>query len=169
MAIPDFFASWDVCFRSSADWKGWQAPSSGPPYCGISLILSKPVDAITTTATRAGCAPRGLDRNMPFSRCGSVPATEDDRRPSILQLNTEGLYKKCSHNDSHNDSLLNYNIGWKKHTAGLALTATRFLQACLQESIPSKWSLKVEAWNFKQLNTIAQKKRTYSDCSIHRS
>jgi len=141
MAIPDFFASWDVCFRSSADWKGWQAPSSGPPYCGISLILSKPVDAITTTATRAGCAPRGLDRNMPFSRCGSVPATEDDRRPSILQLNTEGLYKKCSHNDSHNDSLLNYNIGWKKHTADLALIGSRFSESFRNEILRANGGL----------------------------
>jgi len=28
---------------------------------------------------------------MPFSRCGSISAAEDDPRPSIPQLNTEEL------------------------------------------------------------------------------
>ena len=37
-----------------------------------------------TTASHAGCIRRGLSRKTPSF-------AEDDRRPSILQLNTEGL------------------------------------------------------------------------------
>ena len=42
-----------------------------------------------TTATRAGCV-RQRD-GSPFSGRGSRNAAEDDSRPNILQLNTEGL------------------------------------------------------------------------------
>ena len=44
-----------------------------------------------TTATRAGCVQRGMGYQTPFSGRGSRNAAEDDPRPSILQLNTEGL------------------------------------------------------------------------------
>jgi len=57
-------------------------------------------------------------------------------------------YKKRNHNDGHNDFLLNCSIGWKKHTADLALKASRFSQTLLKESFTSKWrlSFKVETW-----------------------
>jgi len=62
-------------------------PSRGPLCYGILATSTKPVTTSATTATRAGCVRRGL--GTPFSRRGSVPAAEGDRRPSILQLNTE--------------------------------------------------------------------------------
>jgi len=34
---------------------------------------------------------RGLGRKPSFSKYGSITAGDDDRRPSILQLNTQGL------------------------------------------------------------------------------
>jgi len=54
--------------------------------CLLNLSITKP-----TTATCAGCGRRGLDRNTPFSRRRSSPADEDDRRPSIMQLNPKRL------------------------------------------------------------------------------
>jgi len=41
-------------------------------------------------------------------------------------------------------------IVWKKHTANLALTASRFPQTLLQESFRRKWwlSFKVEIWKY---------------------
>jgi len=54
-------------------------------------MLSKTVASKATTATRAGCVQRGLGGNTPFSRrCSRAAAGDDDPRPSILQLNTEG-------------------------------------------------------------------------------
>ena len=44
-----------------------------------------------TTATRAGCVQRGMGQTTPFSGRGSRNAAEDDPRPTILQLSTEGL------------------------------------------------------------------------------
>ena len=44
-----------------------------------------------TTATRTGCVQRGMGQTTPFSGRDSRNAAEDDPRPSILQLNTEGL------------------------------------------------------------------------------
>jgi len=44
-----------------------------------------------TTATCAGCVQRGMGQTTPFSGHGSRNAVEDDPRPNILQLNTEGL------------------------------------------------------------------------------
>jgi len=52
--------------------------------------MFKSVDTRTTTATRAGCARRGLGRNPHFSRRGG-PVAEDDLRLTILQLNTYGF------------------------------------------------------------------------------
>jgi len=43
-----------------------------------------------TAATRIGCVRHGLGHQTPFSGRGSRNAAED-QRPSILQLNTEGL------------------------------------------------------------------------------
>jgi len=34
-------------------------------------------------------------------------------------------YKKRNHNDGHDDLLLNCKVGWKKHTANLALIEHR--------------------------------------------
>jgi len=48
-------------------------------------------------------------------------------------------YKNRNHNDGHDDSLLNCNIDSKKHTADLALTASRFSQTRWQESFSRKW------------------------------
>ena len=66
-------------------------PSSGPPCCGISEIRLIPVALRPTTAIRAGCVRHGLGRKTPFSRRGSIPAAKHDRRPSVVQLNIEGL------------------------------------------------------------------------------
>jgi len=44
-----------------------------------------------TTATGAGCVQHGVGHKTPFSGRGSRNAAEDDPRPNILQLNTEGL------------------------------------------------------------------------------
>jgi len=54
-------------------------------------MLTKSVITTATTATRAGCVQRGMGHITPFSRLGSRNAAEDDPRPNILQLNTEGL------------------------------------------------------------------------------
>jgi len=53
-------------------------------------MLTKPVTLKVTAASRAGCVQRGLGTNTPFLRRGNRDATEDDSRPNILQLNTEG-------------------------------------------------------------------------------
>jgi len=53
-------------------------------------MLTIPVDTRAITATSAGCARRGVGGNTWRGR-GSILAAEDDRRSSILQLNTEGL------------------------------------------------------------------------------
>jgi len=58
---------------------------------------TKPVTTRATTATRAGSVQRGLGRETPCLRRSSRNAAEDDRRPSILQLNTEGLTAKHDH------------------------------------------------------------------------
>jgi len=63
--------------------------SRGRSCYGILEMPTEPVTTRATIATRAGCVRRGLGR--PFSRSCSVPAAEGDQRPSILQLNTEGL------------------------------------------------------------------------------
>jgi len=44
-------------------------------------------------------------------------------------------YKKRNHNGGHKDFLLKYNIGCRKHTTDLALIASRFSQAFLQENL----------------------------------
>ena len=64
-------------------------PSRSSPCYDILEMPAKRVTTSANTATRAGFVWRGL--GTPFSRRGSVPAAEDDRRPSILRLNTEGL------------------------------------------------------------------------------
>jgi len=59
------------------------------PVAAFSAMLAKSVVTRGTTATRAGCVRCGLGMKTPFSRRGNIPTTEDDRRPNILQLNTE--------------------------------------------------------------------------------
>jgi len=59
------------------------------PVAALLEMLTKPVATRTSIATRAGCVRRAL--GTPFTRRGSFPAAEDDRRPNILQLNTKGL------------------------------------------------------------------------------
>jgi len=54
-------------------------------------MLTKSVITRATTATRAGCVQRGMSQATPFSGRGSWNAAEDNPRPNILQLNTEGL------------------------------------------------------------------------------
>jgi len=54
-------------------------------------MLTKPVNVRATTTTCAGCVWCVLGKDTHFSRCGSIPALKDVRRPSILQLNTDGL------------------------------------------------------------------------------
>ena len=59
-------------------------------------------------------------------------------------------YNKRNHNGGHDDFLLNFNIGCKKHTADLALTASWFSHALLRENLTIKWWLwsRAEARNF---------------------
>jgi len=40
-------------------------------------------------------------------------------------------FQKCNYNDGHNDFLLNYNNGCKKHNGDLALKPSRFSQSVL--------------------------------------
>ena len=54
-------------------------------------MSTKPVTTRATTANHAGCVRRGVGHNTSFSGPGSRNAAEDDPRPNILQLNTEGL------------------------------------------------------------------------------
>jgi len=54
-------------------------------------MLSKSVVARATTAAPAGCVQIGLGQNTPLSGRGSRSGAEDDPRPSIVQLNTEGF------------------------------------------------------------------------------
>jgi len=68
-----------------------QVPSRGPPVAACLELLTKPVAMRSNTATRAVCAWCRLCRKTPFSRHSSVFAADDDRRPSIPQLNTEGF------------------------------------------------------------------------------
>jgi len=59
-------------------------------------------------------------------------------------------YRKRNHNDGHNDFLLNWNTGCKKHTANLVLNPSRFSSSVLHERFISKWwlSSKIETWKF---------------------
>ena len=61
------------------------------PFAAFLEMLTKYVTMGATTATRAGCVQRGMGQTTPFSGHGSRNAAEDDPRPNILQLNTEGL------------------------------------------------------------------------------
>jgi len=61
------------------------------PVAAFIEMVPKYVTMRATTATRAGCVHRGMDRTTPFSGRGDRNAAEDDPRPNILQLNTEGL------------------------------------------------------------------------------
>jgi len=61
------------------------------PVAAFLEMLTKSVTMRATTATRAGCVQRGMGQTTPFSGCGSRNAAEDDPRPNIIQLNTEGL------------------------------------------------------------------------------
>ena len=61
------------------------------PVVAFTEMLTKSVVSRATTATRAGCVQRGLGQKTRFSGRGSRNAVEDDPRPNILQLNTEGL------------------------------------------------------------------------------
>jgi len=65
--------------------------SRGPPVRHSLQMSTKPDTKRVTTATRAGCVRRGMCHITPFSGRGSRNAAEDDPRPNILQLNTEGL------------------------------------------------------------------------------
>jgi len=55
-------------------------------------------------------------------------------------------FKKCNRDGGQVGFLLNWNIGCTRHTADLALIASRLSQALLHESLTSKWwlSSKVE-------------------------
>jgi len=61
------------------------------PVAAFLEMLTKSVNMRATTATCAGCVKRGMGQTTPFSGCGSRNAAEDDPRPNIIQLNTEGL------------------------------------------------------------------------------
>jgi len=96
--------------------------------------------------------------------------------------------KRCNRNGGRDDFLLHWNIDGKKHTAYLALTASRFSQAHFHESYTSKWWFwsKEETWNVTKnkllklvnsvkanflfaglnLNTIVQKKML-DECTFY--
>jgi len=61
------------------------------PVAAFLEMLTKSVTMRATTATHAGCVQRGMGQTTAFSRRGSSNAAEDDSRPNIIQLNTEGL------------------------------------------------------------------------------
>ena len=61
------------------------------PVAAFPEMLAKSVIMRAITATRTGCAQGGMGQTTPFSGRGSRNAAEDDPKPSILQLNTEGL------------------------------------------------------------------------------
>jgi len=61
------------------------------PVAAFLEILTKSVTTRATTSTRAGCVQRRMGKTTLFSGRGSRNAAEDDPRPNILQLNTEGL------------------------------------------------------------------------------
>jgi len=54
-------------------------------------MSTKPVTTRATTATHAGCVRREMGHKTPFSGHGSRNVAENDPRPNILQLNTEGV------------------------------------------------------------------------------
>ena len=60
----------------------------------VAAFIEMPATFVATgaiTATRFACVRRSLGRKTPFSRRESIPVFEDDRRPDIMQLNTEGV------------------------------------------------------------------------------
>ena len=61
------------------------------PVAAFLEMLTTSVTTRATTSTRAGCVQRGMGQTTPFSGRGSRNAAEDDPRPNIIQLNTEGL------------------------------------------------------------------------------
>ena len=68
-----------------------QMPSRVPPRCDISWNAYWSVTTRASTATRAGCVQRDMGKGTPGVRRGSRDAApEDDPRPNIIQLNTEG-------------------------------------------------------------------------------
>ena len=76
---------------SSRDMGRMAGAFKWPPVAAFREILTKSVATRENTATRPGCARRGLDRKTPFSKRGSISAAEYDPRPNILQLITEWL------------------------------------------------------------------------------
>jgi len=61
------------------------------PVAAFLEMLTKSVSKRATNVTHAGCVQREMGQTTPFSGRGSRNAAEDDPRPNILQLNTEGL------------------------------------------------------------------------------
>ena len=61
------------------------------PVAAFPEMLTKSVIMRAMTATRTGCVQRGMGQTTPFSGRGSRNAAEDDPRPNVLQLNTEGI------------------------------------------------------------------------------
>ena len=73
-------------------WGGWQVPSCGPPCTTLLEMSTKPITTGATTATPAGYVQLGVGRATPGTRRGSsTAAAKDDPRPSLLQLNMQGL------------------------------------------------------------------------------
>ena len=66
-------------------------PSRGPPIRHSLQMSTKSVNTRASTATRTGCVRHGVGHKTPFSGRGSKNDAEDDARPNILQLKTEGL------------------------------------------------------------------------------
>ena len=80
----------------------------------VALPVKTLLEMLTKPATRTGCVHRGL--GTPFSRRGSVPAAEDERTPSILQLNTEGpTADKISVIEQHEQGIHHRSIGGPPH------------------------------------------------------
>jgi len=60
------------------------------PVAAFLEVLTKSLTMRAITATRARCVQRGMVQTTPFSGRSSINAAEDDLRPNIIQLNTEG-------------------------------------------------------------------------------
>jgi len=67
-------------------------PSCGTVCYGIPEMPTKPATRSAANATHAGCVRRGLGTLFQGAAAeDDRRPVEDDRRPSILQLDTEGL------------------------------------------------------------------------------
>jgi len=107
------------------------------PLTGLLEMSTKHVTARATTATRAGCVQRGLGKETPSSKRDRRDAAEDDRRLSILQLNTEGL--------TTNKISVTEQLAYKNKAFNISLQETHCRQASDSQLLTSWVSWEQEA------------------------